>query len=100
MSIDISFLIPTLEKLEEGTNLQKVVDSINAQPTKYTYEICIVPHDGQCRLRTLPVGLFIRHSGVTLPFQVIIESVTLYLFETTGDLRFRGYGNSPASRRT
>jgi len=39
--IDISFLIPTLEKLEEGSNLKKVVDSINAQPTKYTYEICI-----------------------------------------------------------
>ncbi len=39
--MDISFLIPTLEKLEPGSNLQKVVDSINSQPTKYSYEICI-----------------------------------------------------------
>ena len=38
---DISFLIPTLEKLEPGTNLQKVIDSIHYQPTKYSYEICI-----------------------------------------------------------
>ena len=44
-SVDISFMIPTLEKLEVGSNLQKVVDSIHAQPTKYTYEICIYsPH--------------------------------------------------------
>lgn len=45
MSVNISFLIPTLETLGNNTNLQKVVDSIHAQQTRFSYEICVYsPH--------------------------------------------------------
>jgi len=39
--VDISFILPTLEELTPESNLQKVINSIYAQPTNYTYEICI-----------------------------------------------------------